>query len=81
MNGQRQQKNQRFDHPSAIFYDAFRELIYIGDDLSVLLFERNGIFIQRLMAKNVYGIYVMNDRLYVCENGENRIVIFSTKGS
>jgi len=61
-------------------------IVYVGDQMSVQLFTTQGIFIQRLgqdvmgsdegQFNNIYGLTVVNDRLYVSGFGNNRIQVF-----
>jgi len=60
----------------------FQKFFFIGDHARVQLLNRDGIVIQRIGRAGsgdfylVYGIYVMEDRLYVSDNGSHRLQIF-----
>jgi len=61
-------------------------MYYIGDDISVQLFRKDGICVQRLgeelpgkgmnQFQAVFSICVFEDQLYVSDAGNERIQIF-----
>jgi len=75
-----------FLYPRCIFLEEKQEIFYIGDDVCVQLFTKNGTAIQRIGGMIggkemdrlyvVRGLCVMDDRLYVCDSGNQRIQIF-----
>jgi len=64
------------------FFNNLEQIFYIGDFYSVQLFQIDGRCIQRIRDidheefRNVYGISVMDDQLWVCYLGNRRIQIF-----
>jgi len=86
-NGRPSSEQGQFDHPRSIYNYLSEELIYVGDYKSVQLFRKeDGICIQRIGDKklgnqmsqfwDVYGICVMDDRLYISDFHNRRIQIF-----
>jgi len=79
----------QFWGPLSIYYCFVDNIFYIGDRISVQLFNSNGICEQRLggqeSGKNmdqfslVRGMCVMNDQLYVADSANDRIQIFKQK--
>jgi len=84
--GKRSTTQGQFTCPFSIYYNLSEDLMYIGDNFSVQLFMKDGTCIQRLGDKIngnqmnqfnvVYGICVLDDRLYVSDYGHLRIQIF-----
>jgi len=86
-------KTVEFNHPYSIFYEELEKLFYIGDNFSVQIWERDtytgrGQRIQLIGGMRgkkmnefdgVFGICVMNDRLYVSDFNNCRIQIFRRK--
>jgi len=78
----------QFSFPFSIFNDFLEDTVYIGDQVSVQLI-RKGVCIQRLGSEErgsdmnqfneVYGIYVMDNQLYVSDYANRRIQIFRRK--
>jgi len=76
-----------FNYPHSIFHHVAEDLMYVGDSLSVQVFRKNGVFIQRLGDK-IFGnkMYQFNgacgicvgedDRLYVSDCYNSRIQIY-----
>jgi len=78
-----------FDFPYSIYYDCGEDIIYVGDISSVqLLTKEDGICFQRIGSRRigklmnefncVYGIWIMDNRLYVSDHGNKRILIFKS---
>jgi len=68
----------QFRAPWSIVYEKCDEIFYIGDSCSVQLFFKNGECIQRLseLMGRILGLCVMDDRLYVSDSDNKRILIF-----
>jgi len=81
-----QPPNIKFNYPYSIYNYLPEDIIYVGDDCSVQLFKKDGVCIQRLggdirgnqmhQFDVVFGMCVLDDRLYVSDNYNNRIQIF-----
>jgi len=74
-------KMGQFNYPCCIHNDASEELFYIGDRFCVQIWEKNGICLQRIDDGGfefswIYGVCVMNDRLYVSDDRNGQIQIF-----
>jgi len=74
-------KQGEFYNPHSIYNHVLEDLIYVGDQMSIQIFSKDGVCIQRLGDKtsfySVLGICVMDDRLYVSDGSNNRIQIFN----
>jgi len=79
-------KQGEFDHPNSIYNHMLEDLIYVGDRASIQIFRKDGFCIQRLgdqpgnqmnQFNMVSGICVMDDRLYVSDSRNHRILIFN----
>jgi len=69
----------QFYYPRSIYHHLSEDLIYVGDGLCVQLLSKDGVCLQRLYhATNdpIYGICVMDDRLYLSDSDNQRIRIF-----
>jgi len=85
-NGIASAEQGQFKYPSSIYDNFSDDLIYVGDRISVQLFRKDGVCVQRLgdiiygkqmnQFKSVYGICVLDERLYVSDGGNKRIQIF-----
>jgi len=85
-NGNKNKKFGQFNSPLSIYTDFKDEIIYIGDTFSVQMFLKDGICLQRLGGEvkgdrstefhYVFGIYVMNDQLFVSDGNNKRIQVF-----
>jgi len=85
-NEKRSTEHGLFAFPFSIYYDLPEDLVYIGDLSSVQSFRKDGSCIQRLGDKEhgikmnqfimVFGICVMDDRLYISDNDNKRTQIF-----
>jgi len=85
-NGIKSSAQGEFAFPNIIYNDILNKIFYIGDNFCVQLFLKDGICIQRIGDKEngdhgdqfryVYGVCVMDDRLYVCDTGNSRIQSF-----
>jgi len=76
-----------FNYPFAVYLGE-DEIFYIGDYFSVQLFNKGGVFLQRLGQKlgweegsfnHVCGICVVNELLYVSDYDNFRVQIFRKK--
>jgi len=69
--------------PEVIFYEELENIFYVGDWFCVQLFlpRDNGEMqcIQRLGSHITVGIFVMEDRLFVSDYGNKRILIYRRK--
>jgi len=72
--GKKGKRDGKFQFPFSIRY--YDEIIYVGDELSVQLFESCGIFKQRMSINYASGLCLLNDRLYISEMYEHRIQVF-----
>jgi len=72
----------QFYYPLCISYSRSEGIFYVGDRVSVQLFWRDGRCIQRLGGNSfgaldwVYGICVIDEKLYVSDSQNQRILIF-----
>jgi len=76
----------QFRNPSCIYNDFLEDIIYVGDAASVQLFRKNGVCIQRLgdgksgpridQFNMIYAICIMDDRLFVSDDGNRRMNVF-----
>jgi len=76
----------QFYLPRSIYYQILDDVIYVGDWMSVQIFRKDGVCIQRLGEATsgsqinqfdaVHGICVMNDRLYISDGNNERLKIF-----
>jgi len=83
--GKQSTEQGQFDNPISIYNHVSEDLIYVGDRISVQLFRKSAC-IQRLgdnkygrqitSFRAVYGICVVDDRLYVSDSNNLRILIF-----
>jgi len=66
-----------FSYPKSIYYHDFEEIFYIGDYNSIQLWT-NDMCIQRFNSpgSQIYGICVIDDRLYVSDYNNKRVQIF-----
>jgi len=72
--------------PTSIYYHSSEDLLYVGSRINVQLFRKDGVCIQRLGDKEVghqmnqfmwvFGICIMDDRLYISDKNNKRIQIF-----
>jgi len=81
-------KNEQgsFCYPLSIYLNKLEELFYIGDYHCIQLFTKDGICLQRInedaygdatnLSNAIYGICIMDDRLYVSDVDNKRIQIF-----
>jgi len=78
-----------FSRPLSIYYYGPEEIFYIGDSVSLQLFDKNGKCKQRLGNQNrgstmqqfntIRGISILNNYLYVSDSDNFRIQIFRRK--
>jgi len=79
-------KNREFTFVKSIYNNKEEEIFYVGDDFSVQLFKKNGVWIQRIgdqikgtkmgQFNRVFGMCVVDEQLYVVDNCNNRVQIF-----
>jgi len=85
-NGKLSTEKGQFYYPRSIYNYLLESLIYVGDRLSVQIFWKDGVCLQRLGDDNVgskmnqfngvFGICVVDDRLYVSDFRNERIQVF-----
>jgi len=70
----------QFSYPMSIYRDIWENIFYIGDCWAIQLFTENGKCIQRIdsgtYGNYVYGISIIDDKLYVCDYSHCKIQIF-----
>jgi len=86
-NGEESTKQGEFYYPTGIYNHLLENLIYVGDLVSMQIFRKDGVCIQRLGDKNfgdqmnqfycVSDICVMDNRLYVSDRFNKRIQVFN----
>jgi len=84
-SGKPSTEHGQFTNPYSIYIQG-EEVLYVGDSFSVQMFTKEGKCIQRLGDKvtgnnmkqfnYVYGMCILNDRLYVSDGWNQRIQVF-----
>jgi len=84
--GVKSNEPREFAFPNCIFNDELEEIFYIGDNFRVQWFTKDGVYLQHLGGNDtgskmnefnvIYGVSLMDDRLYVCDRYNERIQIF-----
>jgi len=80
----------KFKYPYGIFSDAIERLFYVGDRYQVHMMRMDGTCIQSLGSSFtgtdmnrfdcVLAICRIDDRLYVSDHNNKRVLVFRTKG-